>query len=153
MQIRNDYQLEWEIRGRYGIVAQRGTGVFNGDTGMIRTISPQLETLTVEFEDSKMVDYTFKQLDELELAYATTVHKAQGSEFPAVVIPLLGVPHMLMTRNLIYTAVTRARKCVVLVGSAEIFREMVANPTEENRYTTLAERIREIVPEQGRGEG
>ena len=152
MQIRNDYQLEWEIRGRYGIVAQRGTGVFNGDTGMIRTISPQLETLTVEFEDSKMVDYTFKQLDELELAYATTVHKAQGSEFPAVVIPLLGVPHMLMTRNLIYTAVTRARKCVVLVGSAEIFREMVANPTEENRYTTLAERIREIGSEQIRGE-
>lgn len=86
---------------------------------------------------------TFKQLDELELAYATTIHKAQGSEYPAVIIPLLGGPRMLMTRNLLYTAVTRARKCVVITGSQETFQAMIENEMEENRYTTLAERIRE----------
>ena len=144
MQIRNDYQLGWEIRGKYGIVAQQGLGVFNGDMGRIRQISPETETLTVEYDEGRMADYSFKQLDELELAYAVTVHKAQGSEYPAVVIPLLGVPRMLQTKNLLYTAVTRARSCVVLTGDAQIFRDMVANETEERRYTTLAERIREL---------
>ncbi|MBO5520823.1 MAG: ATP-dependent RecD-like DNA helicase, partial [Eubacterium sp.] len=144
MQIRNDYQLAWEIRGKYGIAAQQGLGVFNGDMGRIRQISPETETLTVEYDEGRMADYSFKQLDELELAYAVTVHKAQGSEYPAVVIPLLGVPRMLQTKNLLYTAVTRARQCVILTGDAQIFRDMVANETEERRYTTLAERIREL---------
>ncbi|MEE1113707.1 MAG: ATP-dependent RecD-like DNA helicase [Eubacterium sp.] len=144
MQIRNDYQLAWEIRGRYGIAVQEGLGVFNGDTGIVRSIDLSEETLTVEYDENRMVDYTFKQLDELELAYAITVHKAQGSEYPAVVIPLLGVPRMLQTRNLLYTAVTRAKKCVVLIGSARTFQDMIDNQTEESRYTTLAERIREL---------
>ena len=144
MQIKNNYQMEWEIRGRHGIAAQKGMGVFNGDLGTISSINPFAELLTVEYEEGRFAEYTFKQLDELELAYAITIHKAQGSEYPAVVIPLLGGPRMLMTRNLLYTAVTRARKCVVLTGSAETFRAMVENQREENRYTTLAQRIREM---------
>ena len=143
MQIKNNYQLEWEIRGKHGIVVQKGMGVFNGDLGVISAINPYGEELTVEYEEGRFVDYSFRQLDELELAYAVTIHKSQGSEYPAVVIPLLGGPRMLMTRNLLYTAVTRARRCVVLTGSAETFRSMVANQTEEGRYTTLAQRIRE----------
>lgn len=144
MQIKNNYQMEWEIRGRHGIAAQKGMGVFNGDLGTISSINPFAELLTVEYEEGRFAEYTFKQLDELELAYAITIHKAQGSEYPAVVIPLLGGPRMLMTRNLLYTAVTRARKCVVLTGSAETFRTMIENQREENRYTTLAQRIREM---------
>ena len=143
MQIKNNYQLEWEVRGKYGIAAQKGLGVFNGDLGVITSINSFSELLTVEYEEGRFVDYSFRQLDELELAYATTIHKAQGSEYPAVVIPLLGGPRMLMTRNLLYTAVTRARKCVVLTGSAETFQAMIDNQTEENRYTTLERRIRE----------
>lgn len=144
MQIKNNYQMEWEIRGRHGIAAQKGMGIFNGDLGTISSINPFAELLTVEYEEGRFAEYTFKQLDELELAYAITIHKAQGSEYPAVVIPLLGGPRMLMTRNLLYTAVTRARKCVVLTGSAETFRAMIENQREENRYTTLAQRIREM---------
>ena len=144
MQIKNNYQLEWEIRGKHGIAAQRGMGVFNGDLGVITSINSFGELLTVEYEEGRFVDYTFKQLDELELAYATTIHKAQGSEYPAVVIPLLGGPKMLMTRNLLYTAVTRARKCVVLTGSADTFQAMIDNQTEENRYTTLSQRLGEL---------
>jgi exodeoxyribonuclease V alpha subunit len=125
-------------------VAQEGLGVFNGDMGIVRSIDTANEILTVEYEEGKQADYTFRQLDELELAYAVTVHKAQGSEYPAVVIPLLGVPRLLQTRNLLYTAVTRARKCVVLVGNPETFQGMIDNATEEYRYTTLAERIREL---------
>ena len=143
MQIKNNYQLEWEIRGQYGIAVQKGMGVFNGDLGVIDSINTYAELLTVVYDENRYVEYSFKQLDELELAYATTIHKAQGSEYPAVVIPLLGGPRMLMTRNLLYTAVTRARKCVVLTGSPETFQAMIENQMEENRYTTLAERIRE----------
>lgn len=149
MQIRNDYQLEWEIKGAYGITVQRGMGVFNGDLGKIKSINAFSETVTVEYEEGKVVDYSFKQLDELELAYATTIHKAQGSEYPAVVIPLLGGPKMLMTRNLLYTAVTRARKCVTLMGSSAVFQAMIENQTEEQRYTTLAKRLKEIRGEFG----
>ena len=141
MQIRNDYQLEWEIRGKYDIVGQRGLGVFNGDMGIIRKITHGDESLVVEFEEGKLVTYSFRQLDELELAYATTIHKAQGSEYPAVVIPLLSGPRMLMTRKLLYTAVTRARSCVVLAGSPETFRQMIQNKVEDERYTGLADRI------------
>ncbi|HIV25198.1 MAG TPA: ATP-dependent RecD-like DNA helicase [Candidatus Scatomonas pullistercoris] len=143
MQVKNNYQLEWEVRDSHGIALQKGMGVFNGDLGVITSINPYAELLTVLYDENRSVDYTFKQLDELELAYATTIHKAQGSEYPAVIIPLLGGPRMLMTRNLLYTAVTRARKCVVLTGSQETFQAMIENEMEENRYTTLAERIRE----------
>ncbi len=141
MQIRNNYQLEWEVRNRFGIAVDRGLGVFNGDMGMIRSINSFAEELTVEFDEGRMVSYPFKQLDELELAYAITVHKSQGSEYPAVVIPLLAGPRLLMNRNLLYTAVTRARSCVTLVGSAEVFQMMVENETEQKRYTGLSEII------------
>lgn len=143
MQIKNNYQIEWEIRGLYGIPAEKGVGVFNGDTGILREINTFAETLTVEFDERKFVEYSFKQLDELELAYAITIHKAQGSEYPAVIIPLLGGPKMLMNRNLLYTAVTRARKCVTLVGDEKTFEEMENNRMEQSRYTTLDLRIKE----------
>ncbi len=145
MQIKNNYQIEWEVRGRYGIPVDGGTGVFNGDIGIIRQINPFAEELTVEFDEGKMVDYSFKQLEELELAYAITIHKSQGSEYPAVVIPVHSGPRMLMTRNLIYTAVTRARSCVCLVGLPEMFQAMVDNEVEQRRYTGLKARLKEIM--------
>lgn len=137
MQIKNNYQMEWEIRGAYGIPVEKGVGVFNGDTGIIREINTFAETVTVEFDEKRFVEYSFKQLDELELAYAITIHKAQGSEYPAVIIPLLGGPRMLMNRNLLYTAVTRARRCVTLVGDEKTFYEMEENRMEQSRYTAL----------------
>ncbi len=142
MQIKNNYQLEWEIRSKYGIVVERGLGVFNGDMGIIREINEFAETMSVEFEEAKMVEYSFKNLEELELAYAITIHKSQGSEYPAVVIPLLGGPKMLMNRNLIYTAVTRAKKCVTLVGDERTFLEMIQNTQQQKRYCGLADEIR-----------
>lgn len=148
MQIRNNYQLEWEVRNRFGIAVDRGLGVFNGDMGIIRTINTFAEELTVEFDEGRMVSYPFKQLDELELAYAITVHKSQGSEYPAVVIPLLTGPKPLMNRNLLYTAVTRARSCVTLVGSAEVFQMMVENETEQKRFTGLSEIIKSYLSPQ-----
>ena len=144
MQIKNNYQLEWEIRGNYGIPVEKGVGVFNGDTGIIREINSFAEMMTVEFDEKRFVEYSFKQLDELELAYAITIHKAQGSEYPAVVIPLLQGPRMLMNRNLLYTAVTRARKCVTLVGDEKTFYDMENNRMEQDRYTALDVRIKEI---------
>lgn len=143
MQIKNNYQLEWEVRDRYGIPVDKGTGVFNGDIGFIREINTFAETVTVEFDDRRMVEYDFKLLDELELAYAVTIHKSQGSEYPAVLIPLLAGPKMLMNRNLLYTAVTRAKKCVTLVGSDEVFAQMVANKMQQSRYTSLKDRLQE----------
>ncbi len=143
MQIKNNYQLEWEIRGLYGIPVEKGVGVFNGDTGIIKEINIFAETITVEFDERRFVEYSFKQLEELELAYAITIHKAQGSEYPAVIIPLLAGPRMLMNRNLLYTAVTRARKCVTLVGDEKVFAEMENNKMEQSRYTTLDLRIKE----------
>ena len=143
MQVRNNYQLEWEIRGRYGIPIEKGVGVFNGDTGIIKTINEFAETAEVEFEDGRWAEYSFKQLDELELAYAVTIHKSQGSEYPAVIIPLLSGPRMLMNRNLLYTAVTRARKCVTVVGREETFRDMIRNEKQQRRYSSLDQRIQE----------
>ena len=143
MQIKNNYQLEWEIRGLYGIPVEKGVGVFNGDTGIIKEINTFAETITVEFDERGFVEYSFKQLEELELAYAITIHKAQGSEYPAVIIPLLAGPKMLMNRNLLYTAGTRARKCVTLVGDEKVFAEMENNKMEQSRYTTLDLRIKE----------
>lgn len=143
MQIRNNYQLEWEIRGRYGIPIEKGVGVFNGDTGILKTINEFAETAEVEFEDGRCAEYSFKQLEELELAYAVTIHKSQGSEYPAVVIPLLSGPRMLLNRNLLYTAVTRARRCVTIVGSEETFREMIRNEKQQRRYSSLDIRLKE----------
>ena len=144
MQIKNNYQIEWEIRSRQGMLIDKGTGIFNGDMGKVHSISNYEETLTVEYDDHRLVTYSFDMLDELELAYAITIHKAQGSEYPAVIIPLLQGPRQLYNRNLIYTAVTRARKCVTLVGSDQVFYDMVENNVEQNRNTTLAERSREF---------
>ena len=144
MQIKNNYQIEWEVRNRYGIPVDKGEGVFNGDTGIIRSINSFAETMEVEFDERRMVEYSFKQLEELELAYAITIHKSQGSEYPAVVIPVHSGPRMLMTRNLIYTAVTRAKSCVCLVGIPEVFQAMVDNEVEQKRYSGLKDRILEI---------
>ncbi len=144
MQIKNNYNIEWEVRNRYGIPVEKGTGIYNGDIGIIREINSFAELLTVEFDEGRMVEYSFKQLEELELAYAITIHKSQGSEYPAVVIPVFSGPRMLMTRNLIYTAVTRAKSCVCLVGTPEVFKEMVNNEMEQRRYSGLKERICEI---------
>ena len=146
MQIKNNYQLAWEVRNRYGIPVDKGEGVFNGDMGVIRQVNAFSETLEVEFDEGRMVEYSFKQLEELELAYAITIHKSQGSEYPAVVIPIYSGPRMLMTRNLIYTAVTRAKKCVCLVGLPEMFQFMVENEMEQKRYSGLKDRILEIEP-------
>ena len=144
MQIKNNYQMEWELRNRYGVPVDKGSGVFNGDVGIIREINTFSELMTVEFDEGKMAEYSFKQLEELELAYAITIHKSQGSEYPAVVIPVHSGPRMLMTRNLIYTAVTRARSCVCLVGVPETFQSMVDNETEQRRYSGLKDRILEL---------
>lgn len=145
MQIKNNYQLEWEVTTRYGMTVDKGLGIFNGDMGIIGEINTYEETVTVEFDEKREVKYPFTLLDELELAYATTIHKAQGSEYPAVVIPLLQGPRQLYNRNLLYTAVTRAKKCVTLVGSDTVFQEMIRNTQEQDRNTSLAERIRELL--------
>ncbi|MCQ4835454.1 ATP-dependent RecD-like DNA helicase [[Clostridium] symbiosum] len=145
MQIKNNYQIEWRLCNRYGIPIDKGTGVFNGDTGVIREINLFAELLTVEFDEGKLVDYSFRQLEELELAYAITIHKSQGSEYPAVVIPVYSGPRMMMTRNLIYTAVTRARSCVCLVGIPQVFQQMVDNAMEQKRYSGLKARIEELI--------
>lgn len=142
MQIKNNYQIEWEQRLSNGICVDTGTGVFNGDIGIIRRINPASELMEVQFEDDKYVIYTFKQLDELELAYAITIHKSQGSEYPAVVIPLLSGSSFLMNRNILYTAVTRAKKCVCIVGSNETFQHMIDNENQVKRYTGLKYQIR-----------
>jgi len=144
MQIKNNYQLEWEVRGQHDIVVERGIGVFNGDMGSVVQINTFAEMLTVEFDEGRFAEYSFRELDELELAYAVTIHKSQGSEYPAVILPLLAGPKMLMTRNLLYTAVTRARKCVTVVGNERTFLEMIYNETEKKRYTTLDLRIQEL---------
>jgi len=145
MQIKNNYQIEWTVCSRYGIPVDKGAGVFNGDMGVIREINLFAELLTVEFDEGKRVEYSFKQLEELELAHAITIHKSQGSEYPAVVIPVYSGPRMLMTRNLIYTAVTRARSCVCLVGLPGTFQQMVDNALEQKRYSGLKDRIEEIM--------
>ena len=143
MQTKNNYQLQWEVRSRYGIPIEKGQGVFNGDMGIIRIIDSFAQSLTVEFEEGRMVEYPFGAIDELELAYAITIHKSQGSEYPAVVIPLLSGPRPLMNRNLLYTAVTRARKCVTLVGDDRVFAQMIENVQEQQRYCGLRDRLLE----------
>ena len=148
MQIKNNYQIEWEIRGAYGIPVEKGVGVFNGDMGIVSEINEYAEQMTVVFDDNKYIEYSFKELEQLELAYAITIHKSQGSEYPAVVIPLLSGPRMLMSRNLLYTAITRARKCVTLVGSDQVFQQMIDNEMEQKRYSTLKEQIQQWQEEE-----
>ncbi len=145
MQIKNNYQMEWEIKNSYGVVLQSGIGVFNGDVGIIKSMNLYAEEMVVEFDESREATYSFKELEELELAYAITIHKSQGSEYPAVVLPLLTGPRMLMNRNLLYTAVTRAKQCVTVVGSLETFQNMIRNVSENVRFSGLADRIREIM--------
>ena len=141
MQIKNNYQLAWKITGGYGITIEEGLGVFNGDVGIITEINDWSKTLTVEFDESRVVEYPFVSLDEIELAYAITVHKSQGSEYPAVVMPMMPGPRMLMNRNILYTAITRAKKCVTLVGDADVFYEMIDNTSQAKRYSGLKDRI------------
>lgn len=152
MQMKNNYQLEWEIRSKYGLSIEKGTGIFNGDMGIIQQINEFAETMTIAFDENRMVEYSFKLLDELELAYAITIHKSQGSEYPAVVIPLLTGPRMLLNRNLLYTAVTRAKKCVTLVGNDETFEMMIQNTAELKRYSGLRDRLLESQDAEEAGE-
>lgn len=144
MQIRNNYQIEWEIVSKYGIPVDTGVGVFNGDMGKIVTINDYAQNIIVEYEEHKMVTYSYQQLEELELAYAITIHKSQGSEYPAVIIPLLSGPKMLCNRNLLYTGVTRARKCVTILGRSDMIQEMIANNNQQTRYTSLSVRMKEL---------
>jgi len=144
MQIKNDYQMEWKIVTKKGLTIKEGSGVFNGDCGIIREINEFAGTVTVEFDEGKIVEYTGATLEELELAYAITIHKSQGSEYPAVIIPLLNAPRPLLNRNLLYTAVTRARKCVTIVGSENSVNEMIQNESEMKRNSGLVDSIIEM---------
>ena len=148
MQIKNNYQLEWEIVSKYGITVDSGQGVFNGDVGIIKEINETAKTVVVEYDDLRRVTYAINGLDEIELAYALTIHKSQGSEYPAVLMPLLTGPRMLLNRNLLYTGVTRAKNCVTILGSKETVNQMIANESEQKRYTGLKERICEIMNQE-----
>ena len=148
MQIKNNYQLEWEIVSKYGIPVDKGMGVFNGDMGRILEINEAASEFVVEYDEQRRVTYPFALLEELELSYAITIHKSQGSEYPAVILPLLAGPKLLFNRNLLYTAITRAKSCVTILGSSDTVRGMIDNVSENSRYTGLAERIREVVGEE-----
>lgn len=145
MQIKNNYQLEWEVVSRYGIPIDKGSGIFNGDIGIILSIDDYAHEVVIEYDEHRRVTYQYAQLDEIELAYAVTIHKSQGSEYPAVIMPLLSGPRMLFNRNLLYTGVTRAKNCVTILGSRETLREMVANNYQNRRFTGLSDRIREVI--------
>ncbi|MGN0794320.1 MAG: ATP-dependent RecD-like DNA helicase [Aristaeellaceae bacterium] len=142
MQTRNDYQMEWRRETATGW--EDGTGVFNGDVGFVTDVDPEEHALTVTFDEEKAAVYASQQLENLDLAYCLSVHKSQGSEFPAVVMPVVGGPKMLLTRNLFYTALTRARSLVVLVGREDVVRLMVENDHILRRYTTLSERLTQV---------
>lgn len=150
MQIKNNYQQEWKIYGvsktgtGRGYVLDEGVGVFNGDMGVITDISDYDEELTILFDDGRESVYNYKELDQIEHAFAVTIHKSQGSEYPAVIIPLLGGNRKLMNRNLIYTAITRARQLVIIVGDVNLVNQMVDNSEEQKRYTSLALRLEEL---------
>ncbi|MDE6388196.1 MAG: ATP-dependent RecD-like DNA helicase [Lachnospiraceae bacterium] len=146
MQVKNNYQLEWEVVSKYGIPIDKGCGIFNGDIGIILQIDEYAHEVVIEFDEHRRVTYAYAQLDEIELAYAVTIHKSQGSEYPAVIMPLLSGPRMLFNRNLLYTGVTRAKNCVTILGSRQTLKEMVDNNYQNRRYTGLAERIRELIP-------
>ena len=154
MQIRNNYKLEWKIftNGTKGGLLDQGIGVFNGDMGIVTEINDFDEKVIVTFDDGRVAAYDYNMLDELEHAFAITIHKSQGSEYPAVVIPLLTGPYKLLTRNLLYTAVTRARRLVVIVGNIGKVNEMIDNVFEQERYTSFTERIREFAEESEKEE-
>jgi exodeoxyribonuclease V alpha subunit len=145
MQVKNNYKLEWEIVGKYNITIDKGLGVFNGDVGKIVSINEYAKEIKVEYEEGRFVTYSFENADELELAYAITIHKSQGSEYPAVIIPLLGVSKLMMYRNLLYTAVTRGIKCVTLIGAQHVVEEMISNENGQVRYSGLRKKIEEVV--------
>ena len=142
MQIKNNYQSRWVVR-EYGKVIEEGEGIFNGDIGYITDIDQEEGIVTVLFDDNKEVEYDLRQVDELKLSYATTIHKSQGSEFPCVILPLYGGPPMLLTRNLLYTAITRAKALVVLIGDRKYMYQMIKNNLITNRYSSLAPKISE----------
>ena len=146
MQTRNNYQIAWEVPGRFGIPVETGSGIFNGDMGIVKRIDEFGHVIEIEFDEGRVVDYPFGDLEDLEHAYAVTIHKSQGSEYPAVLIPILSGPSMLMTRNLLYTAVTRAKRCVMILGSSSAVRGMIENVSERKRFTSLDQRIRELCP-------
>ncbi len=145
MQVKNNYQLEWEVPGAYGIPVDKGTGVFNGDMGRIEALDENARTMRVRFDEGRTVTYAFEQLDEVELAYAITIHKSQGSEYPGIIMPLLSAPRMLLNRNLLYTGVTRARDCVMILGSRQTVAQMIANADEQKRFTGFVYRLRELI--------
>ena len=147
MQMKNNYQIKWEIRGYNHMMIEEGSGVFNGDCGIITEIDTFNKEVTVRFDDEKYVTYPQGNLDELELAYAITIHKSQGSEYPAVVLPILSGPRPLMNRNILYTAVTRGKKCVTIVGNKDTVREMIRNKSEQMRYSSLCRRLQELEQE------
>ena len=149
MQVKNNYELEWEVVSKYGIAVDKGTGIFNGDMGKILEINETSSSLVVEYDEQRRVTYPFTLLEELELSYAITIHKSQGSEYPAVVMPLLGGPRLLFNRNLLYTAITRSKSCFTILGSSDTVRGMIDNVSESRRYTALGERIKEISPNNG----
>ncbi len=141
MQIKNNYQAQWEVVGKHNIVVDSGMGVFNGDMGIVREINEYSQDLVVEYDEKRRVRYPFSDLDEIELSYAITIHKSQGSEYPAVILPILGGPRMLLNRNLLYTAVTRAKSTVVILGSSQTLEQMVENEEQLKRFTGLKDRI------------
>ena len=144
MQIKNDYNLEWEVLGNYNIPIEQGMGVFNGDIGIVQDVSEYSRTLKVRFDDGRIVEYPFQLLDELEHAYAITIHKSQGSEYPAIIMPILSGPKMLLNRNLLYTGVTRAKDCVIILGSPATVQDMIRSDSVQKRYTSLGERLVEL---------
>lgn len=144
MQIKNNYQLTWEVRSKFGILIDSGQGIFNGDIGVVREIDKAAGQVTIAYDDDRKVVYGIPDLEEIELAYAITIHKSQGSEYPAVILPLLNGPSMLMSRNLLYTAVTRAKSCVLIIGSGNTVQNMIANKNEMKRFCSMDERIREL---------
>lgn len=153
MQVKNNYDMEWEIVGKYNLPIDKGNGIFNGDVGVIQSINTFTKSMMIVFDDDKTVEYPFENLEELELAYAITIHKSQGSEYPVIIIPLLEesewsyTKKVLFTRNLLYTAITRARQCVILIGASETVSFMIDNDTIQKRYTSLKERILERIQE------
>ena len=144
MQIRNNYKLEWRIYDDDSNIEEEGIGVFNGDTGVITEINEIEEELVVTFDDKRVIVYPFSMLDEIEHAFAVTVHKSQGSEYPAVIFPIFNGNWKLLNRNLLYTAITRAKRMVIVVGNLQMLNRMIDNISELKRFTKFSDRIKEF---------
>ena len=143
MQIKNNYNLQYKIEAEN--YHEEGQGIFNGELGFIESVDADSDTMTIVFDDVKKIEYQRENFSELTLAYASTVHKSQGSEFPAVIIPLHSAPFMLMTRNIIYTGITRASRMVVLVGEIKYLKTMVENNHQNKRYSSLDRKLIETM--------